>query len=94
MKVLLNLKAVIDRQKDDLSSKDAQLHERNAQIEKVRVISRASDRHPTAVVTCSERFYVFPLVSKMKLTISAFGSVGTTDVPFCRQLLSVILILW
>ena len=35
MKVLLNLKAVIDRQREDLSSKDAQLHERSSQIERV-----------------------------------------------------------
>ncbi|XP_043219391.1 RILP-like protein homolog isoform X2 [Amphibalanus amphitrite] len=34
MKVLFNLKAVIDRQRDDLTAKDAQLHERNSEIEK------------------------------------------------------------
>ena len=42
MKVLLNLKAVIDRQKEDLSAKDAQLHERNSQIERVSLRGRSA----------------------------------------------------
>ncbi|XP_037088951.1 RILP-like protein homolog isoform X2 [Pollicipes pollicipes] len=36
LKVLMSLKAVIDRQKEDLSVKDAQLHEQNSQVEKLQ----------------------------------------------------------
>ena len=49
VKVLLNLKAVIDRQREDLSSKDAQLHERSSQMERVGGTGGPAwddDRHP------------------------------------------------